>query len=380
MKVQKVVFPDSTVPNWVLIGDDFLPIEPVQEFLDYLRNIDRSPNTVRAYAYHLKLYWDYLESKHLEWTGVGLPELAEFMMWLRSPNPGSVVSMMEQEAARSESSINVILSSVCMLYDFHEKCGNVPHIPLYRTQVMAGRRYKGFLHHITKGKPVKTRLLKLKVPKKHPKALSTEQVESIVGACTRIRDQFLICLLHESGMRIGQVLGLRHEDIASMDNLIKVVPRDDNANNARAKSRDPYSLHVSQELMALYTEYLEKEFMEILDGNFSDYVFVNLWDGAIGEAMTYNNVMDLFRRLKRKTGIAIHPHMLRHTHATELVRDGMQMAYVQKRLGHQSIQTTIDTYVHLQDGDLKEAYQKYLESRDHDVTAGTSEEGPTISA
>jgi hypothetical protein len=66
----------------VLLGDDFLPVEPVQEFLDYLRNIDRSPNTVRAYAYHLKLYWDYPESKHLEWTGVGLPELAEFMMWL----------------------------------------------------------------------------------------------------------------------------------------------------------------------------------------------------------------------------------------------------------------------------------------------------------
>lgn len=361
----------------MLIGDDFLPIEPVQDFLDYLRNIDRSPNTLRAYAYHLKLYWDYLGGKHLEWTGVGLPELAEFMMWLRSPTTGSVVSMMEQEAARSESSVNVILSSVCMLYDFHEKFGNVPHIPLYRTQVMPGRRYKGFLHHITKGKPIKTRLLKLKVPKKHPKFLSTEQVEAIVGACTRTRDRFLICLLHETGMRIGQALGLRHEDIDSMDNLIKITPRNDNANNARAKSRDPYSLHTSQELMGLYTEYLEKEFMEILDGNFSDYVFVNLWDGVIGEAMSYNNVMDLFGRLKRKTGIAIHPHMLRHTHATELVREGMDMAYVQKRLGHQSIQTTIDTYVHLQDGDLKEAYQKYLESRSHDATAEATTTLPT---
>jgi len=56
--------------------------------------------------------------------------------------------------------------------------------------------------------------------------------------------------------------------------------------------------------------------------------------------------MALFRRLKRKTGIAIHPHILRHTHATDLIREGMEMAYVQKRLGHASIQTTIDTYVH----------------------------------
>jgi integrase/recombinase XerD len=39
------------------------------------------------------------------------------------------------------------------------------------------------------------------------------------------------------------------------------------------------------------------------------------------------------------------------------------MSYVQKRLGHSDIQTTVNTYVHLLDDDLKAEYQKYLEQR-----------------
>ena len=368
MKVQRVSLPDSAKVTWMVLNDDYLPVEPVESFLSYLRNIERSPNTVRAYAYHLRLYWEYLQSRHLDWTGISIVELADFMFWLRSPEPDKVLSMQEQVAKRTESTVNAILTSVCMLYDFHEMTGEAPHIPLYRSKFMPGRRYKGFLHHITKGKPVRTRLLKLKVPRRIPKTLTQAEVEQIVGDCHRVRDKFLICLLHESGMRIGQALGLRHEDIQSWDNQIQIVFRDDNANGARAKSKDINTIHVSKELMTLYSQYLQDEFMEVLKDDFSDYVFVNLWEGKIGSPLTYNTVMELFCRLKRKTGIAVHPHLFRHTHATDLIREGMEMAYVQKRLGHASIQTTINTYVHVTNEDMKQEYQKYLEQRD-----GTSE-------
>ena len=40
------------------------------------------------------------------------------------------------------------------------------------------------------------------------------------------------------------------------------------------------------------------------------------------------------------------------------------MAYVQKRLGHADVQTTINTYIHLSSDDLKKAYQDYLSQRD----------------
>ena len=158
-------------------------------------------------------------------------------------------------------------------------------------------------------------------------------------------------------MRIGQALGLRHADIQSWDNVIRVVPRDDNSNGARAKIKDAHTIHVSADLMCLYADYLVYEFDEIE----SDYVFVNLWEGERGRPMTYGSVADLFRRLSRKTGILVHPHMLRHTHATELLRSGWDAAYVQKRLGHAQIQTTINTYTHLTDDDMKKAYQAYTE-------------------
>lgn len=368
MKVQRVRL-EPYQATWTVLGNDFLPVEPIEDYLAYLRNLERSPNTVKAYAFHLKLYWEYLQSRKLDWTAVTVVDLAEFMSWLRNPTPDGVVSMQEQQSKRTESTVNAMLTSVCMLYDFHEQTGRVPHIPLYRSKVMPGRRYKGFLHHITKGKPIRTRLLKLKVPRRAPKTFPADQMQQLVDACDRIRDKFLLCLLAESGIRIGQALGLRHEDIQSWDNQIQVVFRTDNANEARGKSKELNTIHVSKELMGLYSEYLQKEFMEILGDDLSDYVFVNLWKGKIGSPMTYNTVMDLFNRLKRKTGIAIaHPHMFRHTHATELIREGMEEVYVQKRLGHASIQTTIDTYVHASTEDMKREYHKYLERKD-----GTSE-------
>ncbi len=134
-----------------------------------------------------------------------------------------------------------------------------------------------------------------------------------------------------------------------------------NVNGVRAKSKKSYVVHVSKELMALYSDYLIYEYSEDLE---SDYVFINIWEDKRGSALTYSSVAALFRCLEKKTGIKTSPHIFRHTHATELIRQGWDMAHVQKRLGHASVQTTINTYTHLTDNNLKEAYQEYLQQRD----------------
>lgn len=359
MKVQRVRLKWRDRVSWIVLDDDYRPVQPIKEFLAYLENIERSPNTIRAYAHHLRLYWEYLSAVQLDWKGVGLTELANFVAWLRDPQPG-VIHIQEREARRTEATVNAVLSSVCMFYDYQEHTGKTESFSLYRFQVQPYRRYKSFLHHINKGKPSRVRLIKLKEPKRTPKTLTQEQVKQLIAACNRTRDKFLICLLYETGMRIGQALGLRHEDIQSWDNIIRIVPREGNINGARTKTREAYSIHVSMELMGLYTDYLLNEF----DETESDYVFVNLWEGQPGTPMQYGAIADLFRRLSKKTGVNAHPHLLRHTHATELIRDGKwDMAYVQKRLGHAQIQTTINTYTHLSEADLKEAYQEYVEKR-----------------
>ncbi|BAY14174.1 tyrosine-type recombinase/integrase [Calothrix sp. NIES-2098] len=361
MKVQRVRIPDTDRVTWLVLDDNYLSIQPIQSYLQYLESIERSPNTVHAYAGHLKLFWEFLRDSKIDWKDISLEKLADFIHWLRSPEP-KVISIQTQEAKRTERTVNTILSAVCNFYDFHYRMGNVEELKVYGQQFYSGSRsYKPFLHHITKGKPVKKSLIKLKEPRIPPEILTGKQVRELISACNCRRDKFLISLLYESGMRIGQALGLRHEDVRSWDNEIYIVPRTNNVNGVRAKSKNSYVVHVSKELMTLYSDYLIYEYPEDLE---SDYVFINIWEGETGNALTYSSVAALFRRLEKKTGIKTSPHIFRHTHATELIRQGWDMAHVQKRLGHASVQTTINTYTHLTDNDLKEAYQEYLQQRD----------------
>jgi integrase/recombinase XerD len=60
--------------------------------------------------------------------------------------------------------------------------------------------------------------------------------QTILDACGHLRDRFLFALLYDSGVRVGEALGLRHEDIAAAERQVSVVPRA-NANRARCKSR-----------------------------------------------------------------------------------------------------------------------------------------------
>ena len=67
MLVHPVAVPGSGTRSWTVLGDDDVPVVPVDRFLAYLTDIGRSPNTVRAYAHDLKDYWDFIG---LPWPGL----------------------------------------------------------------------------------------------------------------------------------------------------------------------------------------------------------------------------------------------------------------------------------------------------------------------
>lgn len=360
MKVQKGTIPDSNRFAWMVLDDDYLPIEPIQKYIHYLENIGRSPNTISAYAHNLKLFWEFLEDNELPWREVKLEQLSDFIHWLRNPNR-SVLSVQPQVSQRSEKTINHCLTTVYGFYEFQERIGTTKGVDAYHYQSQPVRKYKPFLHHISKGKEVKTQLLKIKEPKTFPGCLTPKQVNAMVESCNTLRDKFLIRLLYETGLRIGEALGLRHEDmITGKTNEIHVRPRVDNANHVRAKSGVERTVHISKELMQWYSAYLIDEYPEEIDCDFVFVVIKAPAKGEVGNPLNYKTVDSLFRRLSKKTGIKVNPHLLRHTHATELIRAGWNMSYVQKRLGHSDIQTTVNAYVHLSDSDLTQEYQKYL--------------------
>ncbi|MEA5516959.1 tyrosine-type recombinase/integrase [Nodularia sp. UHCC 0506] len=347
---------------WMVLNDDYSPVIPIYDYLRYLENKNYSPNTIKAYARNLKLYWEFLESREIDWIQITILKLSEFIHWLKTSS-SKIINLSSPRMGRTEKTINHILKTVKSFYEFQTRLGVTEPINFYQAKRIdpSKMKYKSVLHHTQTG-IIKTNILKLKEPRTFPGCLTKEQVRKLIDACNNIRDKFLIYLLYETGMRIGEALGLRHEDIFSKGvNEIHVTYRDDNANHARAKTGSRI-IHVSKDLMRMYSNYLVNNYPEVD----SDYVFVNCWKHPLGEPMTKSNVDNLFIRLATKTGIKAYPHILRHTHATELIRANWDMAYVQKRLGHSDIQTTINTYVHLTDEDLALKYQEYLENKNHD--------------
>jgi site-specific recombinase XerD len=116
------------------------------------------------------------------------------------------------------------------------------------------------------------------------------------------------------------------------------------------------SIPVRDYLLLRYADYLDGEY-GVLD---NDFVFVNLWRGQRGAAMTYSAVDDLGDRLRRATGITgVIWHALRHTFATRLLRSGVPIEAVAQLLGHASTQTTKTTYAHLTLADYRHVLEQY---------------------
>jgi site-specific recombinase XerD len=355
MLVHPVVIPGSGTRSWTVLGDDDVPVVPVERFLSYLTDIGRSPNTVRAYAYDLKDYWCFLGFRGLDWREARLEDVGEFVVWLQLPSAGragEVAVLPSVTAAVMASTVNRKLAAVSAFYGHQARngAGVGDLLAVWRTGGRGG--WKPFLHHVSKGDSYRGRAIALKVPKKLPRVLTAAEMQAILDACTRLRDRFFFAVLHETGCRAGEVLGLRHEDIAAAECEISIVGRE-NANGARAKSGGR-TVPVGPELIRLYADYLHEEY----GGIDSDMVFVNLWAEPRGHAWTYQAAYDLVLRLRARTGIAFDPHWCRHSAATRWLRDGVSIEVVSTLLGHSSVTTTSAIYGHLTVEDARAALEK----------------------
>ena len=85
--MHQVVLPGSRHRSWTVLGPDGVPVEPVERYLAFLTDVDRSPNTVKAYAHDLKDWFVFLTGRGLDWREVRLEDVGEFVAWLRLPPP-----------------------------------------------------------------------------------------------------------------------------------------------------------------------------------------------------------------------------------------------------------------------------------------------------
>ena len=357
MKVQEVKL-DNNKRRYLLVYDNGLPIIPVAKYLKYIDNSEKSFNTQKTYCYSLKLYFEYLEQIDIDYKNVNINILSDFVGWLRNPyESDKVVNIKPTKAKRTEKTVNLIITVVTNFYDYLYRTEEIDSdmVDKLMKQVFTGgnRHYKDFLYHVNKDKPLSKNILKIKEPRRKVKILTKEEMQKVYNATTNIRDEFLIKLLFETGLRIGEALSLFIEDIIFDHNKghrIKLVDRGELPNGAMLKTGER-EIHISQELIDLFDDYAYDILDELeIDTNF---IFVKLRGANKGKPLEYQDVNDLFKRLKKKTGIMFMHHLLRHTHATIYYQTTKDIKQVQERLGHLQIQTTMNMYLHPSDEDIR---------------------------
>jgi integrase/recombinase XerD len=241
--------------RYVVIDEDGGLVEPIVRYLKYLDSIGSARLTLCSYAYSLKHYWEYLIQQQLNWQQVTLDDLSRFVLWLKLPSGSlKVLPAHPVPQARSNRTINHTLTVVRSFYDYHWRLSEtVTNVKGTTTAYLPARarRYKSFLHHITKGSPVEKNLLKQQEARRlRPKTITKGQVQQLLDACGNQRDRLLVRLLYESAIRVGEALALWVQDVDVAENKLHICDRGPLENGAEIKTvHAPRALDVSADLI-----------------------------------------------------------------------------------------------------------------------------------
>jgi site-specific recombinase XerD len=172
---------------------------------------------------------------------------------------------------------------------------------------------------------------------KRPAEVLTEaEVRSLLAACSRraptgIRDRALLTVLYRAGLRIEEALDLKPGDVDPARGTIRVLHGKGDHN--RTVAIDDGAIAVVQLWLAERAK---------LGVNGRHKLFCTLQGGPLSA----NQVRQMVKRRAARADITkrVHPHALRHTHAAELVAEGVPVNVIQKQLGHVSLATT-DIYL-----------------------------------
>lgn len=345
--------------RYYLADDEGAPIEPVLQYLRFKDNASYARNTLRLHCFHLKHYFTFLKERNKDYKEANVDDLARFIGWLKNPDIEKRVIPLRLEPVHKAATINAILDTVIAFYKYHmlhEGLENHLSKKLVTFIRNPSRDYRSFLYGIAPSKPIQSHMLKMPVPKQVIKTIKKEDVVILLEACNNVRDYFLLYLLFETGMRIGEALSLWVEDFDISDCTIQIRDRGETENLAEIKTvHSERTLNATLELMDLFSESVCFYHDEKVKTN---HVFIKLLGKYRGEAMNYSDVDNVFRALRKKTGIYITPHMFRHTSLSLLHSAGWEPELLKERAGHKNIYTTLNTYVHPSDEEVANAFHE----------------------
>jgi integrase/recombinase XerD len=186
-------------------------------------------------------------------------------------------------------------------------------------------------------------------PKKLPETLNPAERQALLAAPrirapTGHRDLCLIALMLNAGLRASEALHLRARDVDWTSGQIMV---------REGKGKKDRSLWLSESDLDLLRSWKSRR------PTAGELLFTTLHGTLIKD----RDLRAMVKRRARKVGIIkdVHPHMLRHTFATDLYRVTKDIRLVQKTLGHADLSTTM-IYTHLVDDDVAHAMRTFRQS------------------
>jgi integrase/recombinase XerC/integrase/recombinase XerD len=201
-----------------------------------------------------------------------------------------------------------------------------------------------FLHFLMEQDVISASVLKrgirLKLPETLPRAIHPADVRKLISVIGNVRDRALILLLLRTGIRIGEALGLRLNDLDVQDRKVHLFQGEKNSMGR--------VVYLSGDALFALKRWLRER------DKGKEFLFY----GQSGGHLCYSTGRNLFIKYLHKAGLdqkGYTIHRLRHTCASELLNAGMRLECVQQLLGHQDIEVT-RRYARLTDATREQEY------------------------
>jgi integrase/recombinase XerC len=283
-------------------------------FLDYLKFEKRySEHTIRSYSTDLLQLDDYLQEKL---GGMGAVSLTPVILrsWLASL----------KESGLEARSINRKISAAKSFFRFHQRRGTMENNPASSLKVMkTGKRLPSFL------KEEQTKQL-----------MATEGEDSWKGHTEKL----LLEILYNSGIRVSELVNLKEKHIDAARMSIKVL----------GKGNKERIIPVKAELLKEITRYRDGKKRQFEDFD-TEFLLVNSKGRKLNTQYAYRAVKHLVGELPATA--KKHPHLMRHTFATQLANNGADLNAIKELLGHSSLAAT-QVYTHNTIEKLKDIHRK----------------------
>ncbi len=181
-----------------------------------------------------------------------------------------------------------------------------------------------------------------------PKALARDEIKNVLkagaGARCLARDRAMLELMYSSGLRATELTTLKLSDVNLEAGFLRIM----------GKGSKERVVPMAQKAAKSIKEYISGLRTKLLRGRQSDYLFIT----GRGKPMSRQRLWQALKIYGREAGVALSPHMMRHSFATHLLEGGADLRSLQKMLGHSDISTT-QVYTKVSQDRARKVYKEH---------------------